>query len=544
MVRKLGSIIMIQRLLAVESAEEPTEIVIHVNMLKEGWDVVNLYTIVPLRAAKARILIEQSIGRGLRLPYGKKTGAVPVDRLNIVAHDRFEEIIDEANRSDSVIRLQRVILEPEKDLQKKTTVIAQSSIEQKLGLGPLTVLPFVSGGQPISQPAPVLTSPVEQKVAQVVYKVIQQLEHLPSSAELAKMEIAAEIICRVEAELASEQMEFDGVVKEPDIAKIVEKTTEMVIQQSIDIPRILVVPKGEVIRGYHPFTLAVKAINYRPVSRDLLIKHLRTNQEDTLSALGGIEGEERLENYLVSALINFDDITYDAHADLLYDLSSQLVKHLLGYLNEGDARNVLQYYQRQLAECIHVQMQDHSWETAGGYEVKVSKGFSTLRQSAFTAAVDGLRNFRTPIDDKSRIGQMVFVGFQRCLYTVQKFDSDTERRFALILEKESDSSILKWFKPARGQFQIFYKWGGDYLEYQPDFVVETNDQIYMVETKARNEIDTPQVLAKKEAAIRWCGHATAHTKYTGGKPWKYLLLPHNIVAENMTLTSLADLSKT
>ena len=56
---------MIERLLKVERGDEPTEIVIHVNMLKEGWDVTNLYTIVPLRAANARILIEQSIGRGL-----------------------------------------------------------------------------------------------------------------------------------------------------------------------------------------------------------------------------------------------------------------------------------------------------------------------------------------------------------------------------------------------------------------------------------------------------------------------------------------------
>jgi type III restriction enzyme len=82
---------MIERLLKVEHADEPTEIVIHVNMLKEGWDVTNLYTIVPLRAANARILIEQSIGRGLRLPYGKRTGVTAVDRLSIVAHDRFLE---------------------------------------------------------------------------------------------------------------------------------------------------------------------------------------------------------------------------------------------------------------------------------------------------------------------------------------------------------------------------------------------------------------------------------------------------------------------
>lgn len=82
---------MIERLLKVEQPEEPTEIVIHVNMLKEGWDVTNLYTIVPLRAANARTLIEQSIGRGLRLPYGKRTGVIAVDRLNIVAHDKFQE---------------------------------------------------------------------------------------------------------------------------------------------------------------------------------------------------------------------------------------------------------------------------------------------------------------------------------------------------------------------------------------------------------------------------------------------------------------------
>lgn len=44
----------IARLLKVEHTDEPTEVVIHVNMLKEGWDVTNLYTIVPLRAANAR----------------------------------------------------------------------------------------------------------------------------------------------------------------------------------------------------------------------------------------------------------------------------------------------------------------------------------------------------------------------------------------------------------------------------------------------------------------------------------------------------------
>jgi len=534
---------MIQRLLAVESTEEPTEIVIHVNMLKEGWDVTNLYTIVPLRAANARILIEQSIGRGLRLPYGKKTGVVSVDRLNIVAHDRFQEIIDEANRPDSVIRLQQVILEPEKDFQKKTTVIAPSTIEQKLGLATQTIAPVMTDESPAVQTVPAFTSPAEQRVAQLAYRIIQEHEHLPSSSNLLSREISEYIVQRVEAELVPEQLELEGVVEKPNVAEIVARTTEIVLQQSIDIPRILVVPKGEVTLGYHPFTLDARAVNYQPVSRDLLIKHLRTSQEDTLSAIGGIEPENRLEDYLVRALIDFDDISYDTHADLLYDLAGQMIQHLLGYLKEEEARNVLQYYQRQLAEFIHAQMQAHQWENAVDYEVKVSKGFSTLKQSAFTAAADGVRHFRPPVDDKSKIGQMVFGGFQRCLYPVVKFDSDTERRFSVILEKGSDTSILKWLKPAKGQFQIYYKLGRDHFEYQPDFVVETTDKIMMVETKARNEMESAEVLAKKKAAIKWCGHATEHNQGNGGKPWQYLMVPHDAVAENMTLAGLAGMAR-
>lgn len=186
-------------------------------------------------------------------------------------------------------------------------------------------------------------------------------------------------------------------------------------------------------------------------------------------------------------------------------------------------------------------MQEHQWESAVDYEVKISKGFSTLKQSAFTATADGVKHFRETVTDKTKIGQMVFGGFRRCLYPVQKFDSDTERRFAVILEKESDTSIQKWFKPAKGQFQIFYKIGRDHLEYQPDFVVETTDQIYMVETKARKDMEAADVLAKKEAAVKWCGHATDHAQGNGGKPWQYLMVPHDVVAENMTLAGLAGM---
>lgn len=64
----------IRLLLSIESASNPVEIVLHVYKLKEGWDVNNLFTIIPLNAAKSDILAMQTIGRGLRLPFGEQTG--------------------------------------------------------------------------------------------------------------------------------------------------------------------------------------------------------------------------------------------------------------------------------------------------------------------------------------------------------------------------------------------------------------------------------------------------------------------------------------
>lgn len=123
------------------------------------------------------------------------------------------------------------------------------------------------------------------------------------------------------------------------------------------------------------------------------------------------------------------------------------------------------------------------------------------------------------------------MGFTRCLYPLQKFDSDTERRFAIILERDA----LKWFKPAKGQFQIYYKLGTEQPEYIPDFVAETEAAIFMVETKARSDINTQEVQAKAAAAARWCKHASDHATEVGTKPWKYLLLPHDEITESKRL---------
>lgn len=529
---------MVERLLKVEHTEEPTEIVIHVNMLKEGWDVTNLYTIVPLRAANARILIEQSIGRGLRLPYGKRTGVTSVDRLNIIAHDKFQEIIDEANKPESAIRLQQVVLNPDQLQEKTVTVVSQSQLATKLGLQPeqTTSTQVAKSNDP-----PAFHNPEEQKVAQIAYEVIRRLENqpqkLPSVTYLQKPEVQAEVIKEVAAQYRPAQMELGGVTTPPDFVAIVAKTSELVVQNTIAIPSILVVPKGEVRSGFKPFTLEVVTLNYQAPSEELWIQHLRTNQLEVLGLGKGSIEETRLEDYVVSGLVDFDDVAYDDHADLLYDLAGQAGRHFRGYLSEDDTRKVLRLHQREIARFIHAQMQNHHWENEVDYEVKVSKGFTELKPSAYTAsAAEPPLDYRQSPEDKSNMAKYLFGSFRRCLYPVQKFQSDAERKLAVILEREA----LKWFKPAKGQFQLYYKSGADHLEYQPDFVAETVDGIYMLEPKAANQMTDADVLTKRDVAVTWCKHATDYAASYGGKPWKYALIPHDAIAENMTLTGLVS----
>jgi type III restriction enzyme len=350
-------------------------------------------------------------------------------------------------------------------------------------------------------------------------------------------EIRAAIVKEVTSLCPPAQLTINGIGQLPDIAKIVAMTTDLVAKQTIDIPRVLVVPKAEVKSGFRPFKLRLDTLKYPAVSEELWVQHLRTNRLEVVAAgRGGIE-EARLDDYVVSGLVDFDDISYDDHSELLYDLATQTVKHFRAYLSEDDTAKVLRCYQRDIARFIHSQMQEHYWEDEVGYDVRISKGFTELKSSAYTAvAGESPVDYRSALDNKSDIGTYLFSGFQRCLYAVQKFQTDPERKLAVILDRDA----LRWLRPARGQFQIFYKAGADHLEYQPDFVAETTDKIYMIETKARNELNSSEVQAKTNAAVRWCNHASNHAAGYKGRQWQYVLIPHDAVRENMTLAGLVE----
>lgn len=142
---------------------------------------------------------------------------------------------------------------------------------------------------------------------------------------------------------------------------------------------------------------------------------------------------------------------------------------------------------------------------------------------------------QTP-DEKGKIAQIVYGGFSKCAYPLQRFHSDTERVLAYVPERDT----LRRFQPVAGQFNISYWFGANQPEYVPDFVAATADHNLIIETKAVKDMEASDVKAKADAAATWCKNASEYSQAQGGKPWKYLLVPHDAVAFNATLPALAN----
>lgn len=519
----------IEKLVSLEEPANIMEIVIHVNMLKEGWDVTNLYTIIPLRTAAATTLREQTIGRGLRLPFGKRTGVQKVDKLTIVAHDKFQEIIEEANKPGSIIKRENVIvIDPEELSQHKEVITAVSRLEQ----------------QSIEEQAKInaITDSSKRQEAQTALDarnyLISTLPELNTQVknvgELTTKEIKQIAVEKVRQKIyATPQQHLfaDALVKE--VERVYEAVVQEFTKQVIEIPRITIQQSMEVRSGFRDFDLDVRSLNYRPVTEEILVRFLREQENATDIIIGkGRIVPDSLDNIIVNELINHPEVEYDRDSELLFKLAGQAIAKFRSYLKADDELiNVVQYHKREISNYIYAQLMEHFYFEAPSFEKPIVRPFTRIEDHNLTKySKDAVTHYRETVTPTNAIPTKVFSGFMKSCHNLYKFDSKTEKDFAVILE--DDKAVLKWMRPAQSQFHIY--WDHNARRYQPDFVVETADAIYMVETKKEGDLETTEVQEKSRAAIVYCEHATGFTRSNGGKPWKYVLVPHGVVQLNMS----------
>ena len=229
---------------------------------------------------------------------------------------------------------------------------------------------------------------------------------------------------------------------------------------------------------------------------------------------------------IVAALLDYDEIDYDDNADLIYHLTEQALEAIKRESKEdADIRKIVSQFKKGIAKTIYDQMMRHFVVRSLGYTKPKVLPFVGISQQHLTEVVGyGRTDFRDVVPPKF-VTKFIFTGFLKSYYTECKFDSKTEQDFANVLE--ADPKVTRWLRPASSQFNIY--WSNGSKRYEPDFVVETEKVIYMVETKAAKDVTSEDVQAKKKAAETYCENASEYTRANGGKPWRYVLLAHDKV---------------
>lgn len=500
----------IRKLLSIESSNNPAEIVLHVYKLKEGWDVNNLFTIIPLNAAKSDILAMQTIGRGLRLPFGHTTGNEDIDTLDIVAHDHYRELVDEIKNSD-VFRyrdLDRSDTEPIDSVD-----VASNADDNQLSLFDAVITE--TGLKSFST----VNDPKTQEELYEAYLLTFGSSHhhvTESDGELDQVTLA---------DFAGEPGKSQDFPVNDSIAKLGTRKTpvsrETFVQKikdysakAISVPKILVQTTSTVT--FHHFKVARTIQDFEVAKAQ--IERFDTVNQQLLSSVDAqvLEVDNALNTLSCMLLDSISELSW-VDADLIIDTVEQYLMLIEG--DDDQKRKIVRRYAPLIVNDIRQQLYEHMDKKT--YDIHtVQKDLILFKKFVKSIKRDGKVPFNKPFADKQNINKYLFTGYRKAYYPENAFDSDPERLFSIILEEDDD--VIRWIKPPLNQLGLFWQAG---QQYNPDFLVETKENKYMVEVKAMNQIDNNDVVLKAKEGIKWCHFATYADP--DHKPWEYRLISDN-----------------
>ena len=511
-------------LLDVENPENPVEIVIHVNMLKEGWDVKNLYTIVPLRTAASKILREQMVGRGLRLPYGERTGDKEVDAVMLTAHDKFNDILAEAQKGDSIFKAGNIIKAEE--IVPEQVAYTQLAIETE----PETNLQKAYEHTQLQKTAE--TDALLKKAAEIIStEVTQHIQHTPATP------VQAQQIVETVKQKVSEDKDLGDVFKENEnplaawMLYQTEETHRAAVSKFIPIPRIKVTDTGVEEYVFVDFDLDMTEFTHVPIKNELLVQNLEDMQDRQRIKGDAIDFDGyNPKKVILEQLRKKPEIDYEKCSKLLFKLITQVCDHYESRYGTNGMQNIIMMYKRDIGNKIYKQMLQHFYcengflqeEVVGTRDYNLQQSYSYIeRVNLFSAYTE-------------KIQSVLFDGIKKGVFSAAKFDSHPEMLLARVLETDAD--VLNWLRPAPQEFNITYNHGHNY---EPDFVVETEGVIYLVEVKGEDKLNDPDVIAKKKRGVQYCEVASRWGKANGYKEWRYLFIPSKQVMPNSSFMQLA-----
>lgn len=483
----------------VESPESKVRVIVSVGMLKEGWDVKSVYVIASLRPSISDVLTEQTLGRGLRLPFGRYTGIEMLDTLEVLAHERYEDLLRKANVINEAFVDYRVWMATTHRADGREVAVIERSE---------TVTPVI--GQDGSEPA----APKPEAGVPAVTTVQARTEHVEGEAA----QLAVELVPREDVTLRIPKLVMQGVQSKFTLSDITDvdrfkRLGERLARNADDELRRVKV-SARTVTGPDGLTTT------RLVTSDAVD---RVTSQVPLLPLD--EARARLADLVLSSDVVPARAAERARlAPILNALVSGLGDRAAAVLSTN-----LDRVAARMIQLIAQATRDYAPKPSFDEVVEVVD-FTKVRLQRPVASTDRFGKFERSAG---------YEGWARGMYAQAWFDSSTELTAANIMDAADE--IEFWVRLERNDCPIL--WTGMKTYYNPDFiVVEKSGTHYMVEIKMEKEGSSPAVIGKAEAALRWVNHVNADPK-TGAK-WVYLLvLESDVEAANGSWPALKSFNR-
>lgn len=503
-----------------EDPDSPVRAVVSVSMLKEGWDVKNIYVIASVRSMESSLLTEQILGRGLRLPFGQRTGNPMLDTVEVLSHRSFATLLKQA----------KSLLEQTLGDRVDEASVVVNPVAGRFTRGTEVGVPGefsgdffpASGTVEIDLPGRAATDPSQGSLFEVDEDVDAEAGSRHTGLMVSTMDArvstgaaSAETLRRVltprtpggvkiplflpsvvtrweRDRFTLSSINLDSV--EALGRTFAEDNAPTLIRKAIDAERDATGAAHVVIRDEIEQVIATQTVMpFDTIENDLVGRLIRTNAvEASVTELNAAVGVARA--FLTGAGVTEKTPWRPEHGRLA---TARLTEWIQAKQTSSPAREVRE-------------VRPVRWpEPSERYET---------RPAADRQVVTSAREF---------VRGYPYAGYAKSVYEVNTFDAySTEFRLADLFEKSAP--VKAWVRiDETVPLRITYLAGAVQRQYEPDFIVIDDAGVHwIVEGKRDVDMASPVVIAKRVAAAAWV--KTVNGSDEVHETWAYLLASESV----------------
>jgi type III restriction enzyme len=471
----------LEELSKVEQPDSPVRIIISVGMLKEGWDVRNVYVVASMRSSVSEILTEQTLGRGMRLPFGTYTGIEILDTLEVVAHERYEDLLKKAGVLNQAFIDYRTRAAMRINARGQQVVVTETV---ETGRAPL--VPTVDQAPPIvldDSDRAVVTS-VQERTSQVADAALKMKREIGRRADAPTIFVPLLQMTTIQSGFSLADITDTDAFRR--LGATLAANPDGELNRTLVSARVVLGSDG--IR--HTELIRSEAADHiRSIPSLFSLGELRDELTDMVLAAPAVPARKEQREALQPLLDAF-----------FIGLGAKAEEVLSANIGRAGARLIRLVGDEQRRFMVKPSYQ----------EVLRVKEFAPTRTTDKTVTADRFGPF---------LKSVAYEGWKRSLFPVEWFDSAPERTVANMVD--GDDGVTCWVRLHLNELPILWNAGGQ--QYNPDFIViEAGGDHWVVEVKMDKEMDSAEVQGKREAAMRWANHVSASAEV--GAPWNYVLV--------------------